>query len=75
MLSLFETFQRVDTPDRALIGGAGLGLYIARQLVDLNGGSIWAENNRPPPGCTFRFTLPLAAAPARRRRTGPTDQH
>jgi PAS domain S-box-containing protein len=37
--------------------GMGLGLPIARSLVEAHGGRIWAENN-PCRGATFRFTLP-----------------
>ena len=39
--------------------GMGLGLSIARSLIDAHGGRIWAENN-PYVGATFRFTLPTA---------------
>jgi PAS domain S-box-containing protein len=39
--------------------GMGLGLSIARSLVEAHGGRIWAENN--PEGATFRFTLPTGA--------------
>ncbi len=40
--------------------GMGLGLSIARTLVQLHGGRIWAENN-PAGGATFRFTLPAVS--------------
>ncbi|MGI0004827.1 MAG: sensor histidine kinase, partial [Nitrososphaera sp.] len=41
-------------------GGTGLGLFIAKNIVEAHGGRIWAENNKDGPGATFTFALPLA---------------
>jgi signal transduction histidine kinase len=59
---LFERFQRVDVPERASIRGTGLGLYIARQLVERNGGRIWVHSAGVGQGARFHFTLPAAPA-------------
>jgi signal transduction histidine kinase len=56
---LFERFQRVDLPDRASICGTRLGLYIARQLVELDSGRIWATSEGVNRGATLHFTLPV----------------
>jgi two-component system, OmpR family, sensor histidine kinase VicK len=40
-------------------GGTGLGLFIAKSIVEAHGGRIWAENNRGGKGATFYFSIPL----------------
>lgn len=58
---IFEQFYRLDTSRASSTGGAGLGLAIARQLIEAHGGRITAESA----GETVRFTVFLPAAPAR----------
>ena len=54
---VFERFYRADVPRSSGHGGAGLGLAIARWIVDLHGGEIRAEQ-REPHGCRMVVTLP-----------------
>ena len=54
---VFERFYRADSSRSSSAGGAGLGLAIARWIVDLHGGEIHAER-RVPRGCRVVFTLP-----------------
>ena len=54
---VFERFYRADTARSSSAGGAGLGLAIARWIVDLHGGDIHPER-REPHGCRMVVTLP-----------------
>jgi len=55
---LFEKFFRVQSVQGQHVVGSGLGLPIARTIVEGHGGHIWAES-RLGEGSTFYFTLPL----------------
>lgn len=57
---IFERFYRVDAARARESGGAGLGLAIARSLVELHGGSVWAENV-PDGGARFRVRFTTAS--------------
>jgi histidine kinase len=59
---LFERFYRVDPARSRDDGGTGIGLAIARSVVEAHGGHIHAESALGE-GSTFTFDLPLAPAP------------
>jgi len=63
---VFERFYRTDTARSSREGGAGLGLAIARWIVDLHGGDIHPER-RDPQGCRMVVTLPESARRAPER--------
>ena len=54
---IFERFQRVGDPLARSVAGAGLGLYIARAIIEAHGGRIWVESTLRE-GSTFSFSLP-----------------
>lgn len=56
---LFERFWKAD---HARLGGTGLGLYIARKIVDAHGGRIWVDS-KAGQGSTFYFALPRIQTP------------
>lgn len=56
--NLFRRYHRTDEARRSRVRGLGLGLYIARGLVEAHRGRIWAESD-PGRTVTFRFALPI----------------
>lgn len=56
---IFECFYQSDTHRDHNGSGTGIGLYLAKQLMELHGGAIRAENLKEG-GCRFVMTVPLA---------------
>jgi signal transduction histidine kinase/CheY-like chemotaxis protein len=59
---LFSRFRQADSSTTRAHGGVGLGLAVARHLVELHGGLLQAESAGPGQGATFTLRLPRAAA-------------
>jgi signal transduction histidine kinase/PAS domain-containing protein len=59
---LFGRFARLEGARSGQMRGAGLGLYICRQLMEAMGGAIWLEDGAPGRGSVFALRLPLAPA-------------
>ena len=58
LANLFTRFYRVDkSRSRNAGGGSGIGLTIAKHLVEAHGGRIWAESKGEGQGSTFTFSL------------------
>ena len=60
LLHIFDRFYRVDKSRSRAHGGSGIGLTIAKHLVEAHGGKLWVESEGKNKGSVFSFTLPLA---------------
>jgi signal transduction histidine kinase len=58
--AVFERFYRADNFNHLQISGFGIGLYMAREIIELHGGRINVKSNDDT-GSTFEICLPLAA--------------
>ncbi|MBW4504589.1 MAG: PAS domain S-box protein [Scytonema hyalinum WJT4-NPBG1] len=72
---VFERFHQADSTSTRSNKGLGLGLAIARHLVELHGGTIQAESAGIGQGATFTVMLPLLAIPsAKEAQTSNSNQ-
>jgi len=58
LLHIFTRFFRADKSRSRKSGGTGIGLTVAKQLVEAHGGKIWAESKGENQGTTVKFTIP-----------------
>ncbi len=63
LIPLFEKYFRVKSPTGYHVAGTGLGLPVARAIVEAHGGRIWAES-KAGQGTTLYFSLPRAGLSA-----------
>ncbi|MEW6556166.1 MAG: GAF domain-containing protein [Elusimicrobiota bacterium] len=54
---IFDKFYQIDSSYTRIATGTGLGLYIAKSIIELHGGNIWIDS-APAKGSTFSFLLP-----------------
>jgi K+-sensing histidine kinase KdpD/ActR/RegA family two-component response regulator len=72
---VFERFRQADSTTTRGVGGLGLGLFIARQLVEAQDGTIRVESEGAGRGSTFVVTLPATkGAAAGRHAIGPSSE-
>jgi len=62
---LFQRFEQGDIPPEIRFRGLGLGLSIAKALVEAHGGALRAQSKGPGCGSTFTISFPQAHPPAR----------
>ena len=59
LTKIFQPFEQVENSSSRRFQGTGLGLSLAKSLVELHGGKIWAESAGQDLGSKFSFTLPV----------------
>jgi signal transduction histidine kinase/ActR/RegA family two-component response regulator/two-component sensor histidine kinase len=72
---VFERFRQADSTVARSVGGLGLGLFIARRLVDAHGGRIGVESEGEDLGATFTVSLPTANGSHVTERPTPEITH
>jgi signal transduction histidine kinase len=72
---LFEKFSRAKTGSAAKAEGTGLGLYVAKRIVNDHKGELWAESEGPGKGSTFNLTILTNRAGTKSREQSQNGGH
>jgi PAS domain S-box-containing protein len=70
---VFDYFRQGDSTTTRKFGGLGLGLAIARHLIEMHGGTIWAESLGENQGAIFTVRLPMIKDDAKIKNDPNTD--
>ncbi len=62
--TIFKPFEQADGPSGSLYEGTGLGLSLAKNLVELHDGKIWVESEGPGKGSGFFLAFPVVPCPS-----------
>ena len=57
---MFDKFAQIENSLSRKVGGSGLGLPIAKQLIEAHNGAIWC-NSKPEKGSSFYFAVPIVS--------------
>ncbi|MGB7443780.1 MAG: PAS domain-containing protein [Coleofasciculaceae cyanobacterium] len=71
---MFDYFRQENSTTTRKFGGLGLGLAIVRHLVELHGGSVWAESPGEGQGAIFTVRLPMTVATAKETQKDNFDE-
>ena len=61
---IFERFYQAEPLLTRKAGGAGIGLFVTKAIIEAHGGSVFADSPGPGQGSTFGFTIPLVTDPS-----------
>lgn len=59
LVHIFDKFAQIENSLSRKVGGSGLGLPIARQLLEAHNGAVWC-NSKPEKGSSFYFAIPIS---------------
>ena len=72
---IFERFHQIPNQERPQYGGTGIGLHLAKSIVEMHLGEIWAENNENSKGSRFIINLPIQQKSSREKEESSESEN